>query len=124
MDSCRNPGRKTSGSGQRLATLSVDVDGQTLEVSVIQLATAPSANSLLDNVNRWRRQMQLPPITADQLPHETTTLEPRRGPSHAGESAGQFPSGGMGNAALGHARYPARQRTLRGDNSSRCVARF
>jgi hypothetical protein len=94
--------KEVAGAGQRLATLSVDVEGQTLEVSVTQLATAPSANSLLDNVNRWRGQMQLPPITEDQLPNETITLSLAGGQATLVNLLGSFASGGTGSAALGH----------------------
>ena len=68
-----------------------------MEVSVIQLATAPSANSLLDNVNRWRRQMQLPAITADQLPNETITLSLAGGQATLVNLLGNFAGGGMGS---------------------------
>ena len=86
-------------SGARVATLAVEVEGQTLEVSVIPLATGPSPDSLLDNVNRWRGQMRLPPIAADQLPNETTTLDLPGGPATLVNLVGNAQSGGMGSTA-------------------------
>ncbi|MHB8969042.1 MAG: hypothetical protein ACYC3X_03075 [Pirellulaceae bacterium] len=86
-------------SGERVATLAVDVDGQTLEVSVIPLATGPAPDSLLNNVNRWRGQMQLPPIAADQLPNETITLDLPGGQATLVNLVGTAQSGGMGNTA-------------------------
>jgi hypothetical protein len=97
------------GTGPRLATLLVDVDGQMLEVSVMQLATSTSSSSLLDNINRWRKQMQLAPITAEQLPQETTALELPSGQATLVELLGNFQSGGMGNGALGGRDAPPSQ---------------
>jgi hypothetical protein len=91
--------REKAKSGERVATLAVDVAGKTLEVSVIPLATGPSPASLLDNVNRWRGQMRLPPITADQLPNETTTLDLPGGPATLVNLVGHAQSGGMGSTA-------------------------
>ena len=82
--------QEDKGTGQRLATLSVETEGQKLEVSVIQLATSPSVTSILDNVNRWRRQMQLPPIAAEQLAAKTTLALIIRRNSDTGESGRQF----------------------------------
>jgi hypothetical protein len=91
-----------AAAGPRFATLAVDVGGQTLEVSVMQLATSPSTNSLLDNVNRWRGQMLLPPITESQLPTETTTLDLAGGQATLVNLLGNYTGGAMGSAALGH----------------------
>src|SRR5947209_2914049 len=43
-----------------------------LEVSVTQLG--PEASKVLDNVNRWRRQIRLAPVTEDQLPDMTKSV--------------------------------------------------
>lgn len=53
-------------------TVKSDAGGEA-DCSVIVLGAA--ANPLLDNVNRWRGQVALPPLGAAQLPAETTTLE-------------------------------------------------
>jgi len=100
--------KETAGSGSRTATLTVDVEGQTLEVSVIPLASAPSASSLLDNINRWRRQMQLPPITDAQLADQTTTIDLAGGQATLVNLVGQFAGGEMGSTTLGQGdRRPA-----------------
>ena len=98
-------------SGERMATLSVDAGGKTLEISVIPLATDSAPNSLLDNINRWRGQMQLAPISADQLAAETTLLNLPGGQATLVNLAGNFRSGGMGGTAqqLGSSA-PARKR--------------
>jgi hypothetical protein len=66
-----------AGSGMRYATLLVPSDGKPLELSVIPLPTdeADSDAALLANVNRWRGQLQLKPITAEELPKETVQVE-------------------------------------------------
>ncbi len=86
------------GSGQRLATLTVDVDGQTLEVSVIPLANSPSTNWLLDNVNRWRRQIGLGPTTSERLKTETEQIRIDGATAVWVELTGQF-RGGMGSTS-------------------------
>ncbi|MHB0955804.1 MAG: hypothetical protein ACYC0X_05425 [Pirellulaceae bacterium] len=91
--------QEKESTGERGATLSVDVDGQSLEVSVIPLTTGASVDSLLDNINRWRAQMQLPPLTAEQLPAETMTLELPAGQATLVSLVGNFRSGGMGSTA-------------------------
>uniref|UniRef100_A0A7C4QTQ0 Uncharacterized protein n=1 Tax=Schlesneria paludicola TaxID=360056 RepID=A0A7C4QTQ0_9PLAN len=64
------------GSGMRFATLIVDPREPPLELTVIALPTADSdlTEQVLANVNRWRGQLQLPPLTKDDLPRETKTL--------------------------------------------------
>ena len=59
----------------RLATLKTGGDPGALEVSVTQLPIRhpDQQQYLLDNVNRWRRQMSLPPIGAAEL---SESLEP------------------------------------------------
>jgi len=42
------------------------------DVSITMLSAA--ANPLLENINRWRRQIALPPISGADLPTQTTTL--------------------------------------------------
>ena len=99
--SARSDGKTTLVYGNKKREITMK-KGERLEVSVMQLATSPSANSLLDNVNRWRRQMQLPPIIADQLSTETTTLDLAGGQATLVNLLGTFAGGGMGSAALGH----------------------
>ncbi len=63
------------GSGQRVATIVANSDGQSLELSVIPMPTGGSAESLLDNINRWRRQMGQAPLQSTQLSAETQQLQ-------------------------------------------------
>ncbi len=105
--------REEPGTGLRLATLKVDVSEQTLEVSVMQLATSLSGSSVLDNVNRWRQQMRLPAITHSELDQETTTVELASGPATLVNLLGHYAGGALGSAAPGHgdarpAQVPAR----------------
>jgi len=105
--------REEPGTGLRLATLKVDVSDQTLEVSVMPLATSLSGSSVLDNVNRWRQQMRLPAITHSELDQETTTVEMASGPATLVNLLGHYAGGALGSAAPrhGHARpaqVPAR----------------
>ncbi len=98
--------RENPGVGPRLATLTVDVDGQTLEVSVIQLETSPSPTSLLDNVNRWRQQMQLPAITEKDLPRETVTVDLPDGTATLVSLLGRYSGGDTASSTLGSGSVP------------------
>jgi hypothetical protein len=92
--------QESPGSSQRRPALSVEVAGRKLDVSVIQMATDTSPDSLLGGVNRWRMLMQLPPITAEQLPQKTTTLELAGGTATLVNLVGNFQSG-RGSPSLG-----------------------
>jgi hypothetical protein len=47
-------------------------DGAEADLSITMLSAA--TNPLLENINRWRRQISLPPLTESQVAAETTTL--------------------------------------------------
>jgi hypothetical protein len=67
----------TSSSGMRFATLVLGTDPDALELSIIRLPL-PEDNFdayLLQNVNRWRKQLRLGDLDASQLSSETTSLE-------------------------------------------------
>ena len=58
----------------RIATYAVtDPDGRAVDISVVPLGAA--AGSLLDNVNRWRGELELPPITEAELPRLLTAVK-------------------------------------------------
>lgn len=59
-------------SGMRKAALEVKADGQTAEITVIDLNAAASAR--LPNVNRWREQIGLKPVTQEQLDASMKTI--------------------------------------------------
>src|ERR1051326_1691120 len=52
-------------SGMRVGSFAVNKDGQRADVSIIPLAGI--SGSELDNVNRWRGQVGLPPVDAAKL---------------------------------------------------------
>lgn len=55
-----------SSGGMRIASYAIQgSDGRTASVSVVPLG--PEASGELDNVNRWRRELQLAPITAAEV---------------------------------------------------------
>src|SRR4051812_43153043 len=58
--------RKPGSTEMRFATIALPEEGEGLEVSVVRLPWRAQAyvNMLLTNVNRWRGQMQLPPVRA------------------------------------------------------------
>jgi hypothetical protein len=60
----------------RYATILVPTDGNPLELTVTTLPwdTKDETNSILSNVNRWRGQMQLKPISADDLEEKTKPI--------------------------------------------------
>jgi hypothetical protein len=64
------------GSDIRYATLTIPSDGAPLEVSVTALpkASGDDENYALVNINRWRDQLKLPPITLEQLASESTEV--------------------------------------------------
>lgn len=64
------PGRMSS---MRKAAFNVSADGETGEVTVIDLAKESSP--LLDNINRWRGQVKLDPLAESELPDHTEKLK-------------------------------------------------
>ncbi|NOX56577.1 MAG: hypothetical protein GXP27_19465 [Planctomycetes bacterium] len=68
---------RAPASSIRFATLELATEQGPVEMSVIPLRTPSSdfQKYVLDNVNRWRAQMRLAPITQDQLASETTKVE-------------------------------------------------
>jgi hypothetical protein len=66
---------ETPGNQIRRATLAIPGEPP-LEVTVTVLSKSePDENYLLLNINRWRGQLQLPPIAAGELATETTRVE-------------------------------------------------
>lgn len=68
--------REEAGTGMRFATLIVDEQSPPLELTVIALPAAGGdfSEQLLANVNRWRGQLTLPPLSQDDLARETQTI--------------------------------------------------
>ena len=81
---------------------SVDVDGQTLEVSVIQLATSPSGQFVAGQ----RQSVAAANAVASDHRRPTAHRNHDRQPCRVGQATlvnllGNYPGGGMGSAALG-----------------------
>jgi hypothetical protein len=70
------------GSGMRYASLKIDAKDEKsadpLELTVIALDRGDKEDEreyLLSNINRWRGQLQLPPLEVDALDEDTTEVE-------------------------------------------------
>jgi hypothetical protein len=81
--------------GMRSATLWVPTDGEPLEMSVTPLPYGGGQAELLDNVNRWRGQMQLPPIQAPQLTEDISEIKVGDTTITVVDLSGRFAGGGM-----------------------------
>ncbi|MEX0820032.1 MAG: hypothetical protein WD070_10590, partial [Pirellulaceae bacterium] len=62
-----------SGEGMRFATIKVETDEQTLELTVIPLPMPPT-DGMLSNINRWRGQLGLGPVDEAGLAKESTAV--------------------------------------------------
>lgn len=107
-------------SGMRFATLVPDGASKDLDFSVIVL---PAPQDVLLNLNRWRGQLQLPPVTMQGLTSATTRLTVESGEEAvvidiAGRATG---SGMMGPMMARQARPPANQPRENG-SSDRAVS--
>lgn len=67
--------QRSSGGSMRFATIRTGSEKDSPELTIIPLPTGPDPQeNILANVNRWRDQLALPPIKADELPTETETI--------------------------------------------------
>jgi hypothetical protein len=69
--------REEPGGAMRFATFVIEAAPKPLELTVTTLPHAGEAEAdyVLKNVNRWRNQIQLPPIGPEQLAGETSRVE-------------------------------------------------
>lgn len=69
--------REEPGGPMREATLVIPSEPKPLELTIVKLPRGgeDEADYVLKNVNRWRGQLQLPPIDKTQLAAETSPLE-------------------------------------------------
>ena len=69
--------REEPGGAMRFATFVIDAQPKPLELTVTTLPYAgeTEADYVLKNVNRWRNQLQLPPLESGQLAAETSRIE-------------------------------------------------
>lgn len=87
--------QQQSGSGLRAATVRIPTDGDSLEISVSKLPWGGSEAELLSNVNRWRGQLQLAPISAAGLTACTRDLNVDGTTMTVVQLAGQMQDSGM-----------------------------
>jgi hypothetical protein len=99
-------------SGMRAATLWVPADGKPIEISVTTLGWRGTEKDVLDNVNRWRGQMQLPPVDEAGLADCTRELTAGDVKITLADLRGVYQSSGMmgpfAGGAVGAARSPGR----------------
>lgn len=91
------------GDQIRHAIIQIPSQPQPLEltVTVLEKPADDDGKYVLENVNRWRRQMQLPPLTAIRLADETEELEIPAGTATVVDLLGNLGGGGMGPFAGG-----------------------
>jgi hypothetical protein len=116
------------GNQFRYATLEIDPGPPRLEVSVSMLmkpeGDAAGADAVLQNVNRWRSQMSLSPITVDHLADSTKRVDLAGEPSIFVDLTGKLGSGGMpapfagGAMPPGHPELPSGRAELPPDHSA------
>jgi hypothetical protein len=89
-------------SGMRLATIKLDPDDRSLEMSVIPLAMRGGdvTEYVLSNVNRWRGQVGEPEIDARQLASETTRVDLDGATATVVDATGAFASDGAHPAPI------------------------
>jgi hypothetical protein len=86
--------KEEAGTGIRTATIVIPGDKR-LEITVNTTPWPGTEEGMLLNVNRWRGQLQLPPITAKQLPDVTHEAKAGDKPITIVDLRGQFKPGGM-----------------------------
>ena len=117
--------KETAASGIRFATLKTKAGDTDLELTVISLPNPPDGDDRayqLANINRWRGQLQLPPLSADALDDASEQIDFQGGQAILVDIVGKSNSdGGMGRppfAGVGagpRPRPPAPRGTLRFD---------
>lgn len=83
------------GTGMRAATINIPSEGKPLELSVIGLPWSGGPNEVLDNVNRWRGQMNLAPVSVAGLADCTRALKVGGATMTVVDLRGTFKSSGM-----------------------------
>jgi hypothetical protein len=83
------------GSMMRAATIVIPTVGKPLELAVTTLGWTGKPDDVLLNVNRWRGQMQLPPIGQDQLAESLHKLKAGDSSFSIVDLRGSFQGAGM-----------------------------
>jgi hypothetical protein len=86
--------KEEAGNQMRVATLVIPADKR-LEITVNTASWPGTEESMLANVNRWRGQLQLPPISAKQLPEVSHEVKAADRPITIVDMRGRFKAGGM-----------------------------
>jgi hypothetical protein len=97
--------KQEAGSGIRTATIVIPGDKR-LEITVNTTPWAGTQEGMLLNVNRWRGQLQLPPIAAKQLADVSREVKAGDQSITIVDLRGQFKSGGMAPPFAGGAFGP------------------
>ncbi len=84
--------KEEAGNEVVMSKIAIPTSGKPIEISVTAL---PWRDDLLGNVNRWRKQMQLPPTTARQLGQDTEETKAGDLPLTIVDLHGHFGSSGM-----------------------------
>ncbi len=104
--------KQSPGSSMRFATIRIPAEGEPLEMSVIPLPTAEGEwdGYLLSNVNRWREQLQLPPISKEELADKVVKIDLAGSPAWLVNYEGRVSKqGAMGGAPFAGRRPPRRE---------------
>jgi hypothetical protein len=87
--------REQPGSQMRYATIQMGAGEKPLELSVMSVSwTDDNTAATLANVNRWRGQMSLKPITAQDLDKETSRVDLKDGVATIVDLEGTLSAGG------------------------------
>lgn len=108
--------KEEAGNQMRVATIVIPADKR-LELTVNTASWPGTEESMLANVNRWRGQLQLPPIAAKQLPEVSHEAKAGGRSITIVDMRGQFKAGGMTPPFAGGAFGP-RATGARGTNTS------
>ncbi len=66
---------EAGGNAIRLATIVIPAEGKPLEITVTQLPWSGTPEGMQQNVNRWRQQLELPPIGPVQVTDNTRQIK-------------------------------------------------
>jgi hypothetical protein len=86
--------KEEAGNQMRIATIVIPGDKR-LELTVNTASWPGTDQSMLDNVNRWRGQLQLPPIAAKKLPEVSHEAKAGDRSITIVDLRGRFKAGGM-----------------------------
>lgn len=87
--------KEGAGNAMRAATILVPAEGKPLDLSVTVLPWTGTADDLLRNVNRWRGQLQLQPVGAQQVAEFTRETKAGDRPMTIVDLRGHFAGSGM-----------------------------